>query len=293
MAEGIPTFEHSTPALYDRFMGPLLFAPWAELVAERALRLRPARILETAAGTGILTRALSRAVPDAEIVATDLNPAVVAFAQQLAWPEQVSFLAADAQELPFPDDVFDLVVCQFGLMFMPDKVRANREARRVLTVTGRYLVVTFDRLERNPVPEAAGKAVAAMFPDDQPRYMETGPFSYTDPALIEADLHAAGFAEIQIETVTLTSRVAARDAAQGLILGSPFRAEIEQRDPAGPERALNAVTDSLESWDGKDAPMSAHVVTATRDRPASFDGHSGTLAPRRTLSLQRPVMQRR
>ena len=264
MAEGKPAFEHSTPALYDRYMGPLLFAPWAELLAERASRLRPAQILETAAGTGIATRALSQAVPDAEIVATDLNPAVIAFAQQFAWPEHVSFRAADAQALPFTDGVFDLVVCQFGVMFMPDKVKANREARRVLTATSRYLVVTFDRLERNPVPEAAGKAVAALFPDDQPRYMETGPFSYSDPALIETDLQAAGFAEIQIETVTLSSRVTAPDAAQGLVLGSPFRAEIEQRDPDGLERALDAVTDALQAWDGKEAPMSAHVVTATR-----------------------------
>jgi ubiquinone/menaquinone biosynthesis C-methylase UbiE len=264
MVESRPAFEHSTPALYDRYMGPLLFAPWAELVAERASRLRPARVLETAAGTGIVTRALSRAVPDAEIVATDLNPAVVAFAQQFAWPEHVSFRAADAQALPFPDGLFDLVVCQFGVMFMPDKVRANREARRVLTATGRYLVVTFDRLERNPIPEAAGKAVAALFPADPPRYMETGPFSYADPALIKSDLQAAGFADIQIETVTLSSRVTAPDAAQGLVLGSPFRAEIEQRDPASLERALDAVTDALKAWDGKDAPMSAHVVTATR-----------------------------
>ena len=264
MAERRPAFEHSTPSLYERYMVPLLFAPWAELVAERAARLRPAQILETAAGTGVVTRALSRAVPDAAIVATDLNPAVEAFAQQSAWPERVTFRIADALALPFPDGFFDLAVCQFGVMFMPDKVRANREARRVLTANGRYLVVTFDRLERNPVAEAAGKAVAALFPDDQPRYMEKGPFSYADPVLIERDLHAAGFSAIQIETLTLSSRVTARDAAQGLVLGSPFRAEIEQRDPTGLERALDAVTDALEPWDGKDAPMSAHVVTATR-----------------------------
>jgi ubiquinone/menaquinone biosynthesis C-methylase UbiE len=264
MAESRAAFEHSTPVLYDRYMGPLLFAPWAKLVAERAALLKPGRILETAAGTGIVTRALSRAAPDAEIVATDLNPAVLAFAEQSEWPEHVLFQPADAQDLPFPDDSFDLVVCQFGLMFMPDKVRANREARRVLGATGRYLLVTFDQLELNPVPEAAGKAVAALFPDDPPRYMERGPFSYTDPGRIESDLRAAQFTEIQIETVALSSRVSAGDAAQGLVLGSPFRGEIEQRDPGALEQALEAVTHALQSWDGKDAPMSAHLVTAGR-----------------------------
>lgn len=259
-----PAFEHSTPALYDRYMGPLLFEPWAKLLAERAALLGPARILETAAGTGIATRALTRAIPQAEIVATDLNPAVLMFAEQSDWPEHVSFQVTDAQNLPFADESFDVVTCEFGVMFMPDKVRANQEARRVLKASGRYLFVTFDRLERNPVPKAAGEAVAALFPDDPPRYMERGPFSYANPEAIERDLWSAEFTEVHVETLTLSSRVTASDAAHGLVLGSPFRAEIEQRDPAALERALDAVTDALETWDGKDAPMSAHLVTATR-----------------------------
>ncbi len=263
MPTGRETFAHSTPALYNRYMGPLLFEPWARLVAKRTAQWTPKRILETAAGTGIVTRALNHAMPDAEIVATDLNPAVLAFAEQSGWPEQVSFQPADAQDLPYANGSFDLVVCQFGVMFMPDKIRANQEARRVLDATGRYLLVTFDRLERNPIPESAGGAVAALFPDDPPRYMEQGPFSYDDPSVIERDLRAARFADIDVDTVTLSSPVVAREAAQGLVLGSPFRAEIESRDPTALERALDAVTDALAPWDGQDAPMSAHLVTAS------------------------------
>ena len=149
-------------------------------------------------------------------------------------------------------------------MFFPDKVRANEEARRVLCAGGHYLLVSFDRLEFNPVPKAAGNAVAALFPDDPPAYMARGPFSYIDPALIEHDLLAAGFTHIKVETVALTSRVSARDAAQGLVLGSPFRAEIERRDSSALDRALDAVTAALARWDGNDAPMSAHIVTATK-----------------------------
>ena len=264
MAETGRAFNHLTPQLYDRYMGPLLFEPYAKLVAERAALLQPARILETAAGTGVVTRAVHEAVPQAQIVATDINSAMLAFAAERVRSERVVFEHADAQDLPFADGRFDLVLCQFGVMFFPDKVRANREARRVLNYGGRYLLVSFDRLELNPVPKAAGDTVAAMFPDDPPLYMEHGPFSYTDPTLIKHDLLAAGFTDIQLETVALSSRVNAREAAQGMVLGSPFRAEIERRDPSALDRAVEAVADALAQWGGNDAPLSAHVVTATK-----------------------------
>jgi ubiquinone/menaquinone biosynthesis C-methylase UbiE len=257
-------FKHSTPELYDRCMGPLLFEPYAQVLAERAALLRPDRILETAAGTGIVTRALHRALPRAQIVATDVNPMMLEAAARRLATDRVSFQPEDAQDLPFHAESFDLVVCQFGVMFFPDIVRAQKEARRVLRSNGHYLLVSFDSLERNPVPEAAGKAVAALFPEDPPSYMERGPFSYVDPALIRHDLVTAGFTDVTLETVVLTSRVSAADAAKGMVLGSPFRSEIERRDAAALDRALNAVTAALARWDGKDAPMSAHIVTATK-----------------------------
>lgn len=258
-------FKHSTPALYDRYMGPLLFEPYSKVVAERAARLQARQILETAAGTGILTRALSSALPDADIVATDVNPAMLEFAAQRLTSGRVSFRTADAQDLPFEDDSFDLVVCQFGAMFFPDRVRAHREARRTMRSAGRYLLVSFDALDRNGVPRVASEAVAALFPDDPPSYMERGPFSYADPEVIKQDLELAGFTQIEVDTVALSSRVHAREAAEGLVLGSPFRAEIERRSPSSLERALDAVTEALAPWDGGDAPMSAHVVIAGTD----------------------------
>jgi hypothetical protein len=134
----------------------------------------------------------------------------------------------------------------------------------VLGSGGRYLLVSFDRLELNPVPKAAEDAVVALFPEDPPEYMERGPFSYADPALIEHDLLAAGFTDIEVETVALSSRVSGGDAARGIVLGSPFRAEVERRDPSALDRAVNAVTEALRPWDGKEAPISAHVVIATK-----------------------------
>lgn len=256
-------FKHSTPALYDRYMGPLLFAPYAEHVAKRVAALRPERILETAAGTGIVTRAVNEALPEAEIVATDINPAVVEFAAQRFQSAHVTFQAADAQQLPFEGESFDLVLCLFGIMFFPDKVRANAEALRVLRAGGHYVLVTFNRLDLNPVPKAAGKAVATLFPED-PGYMERGPFSYTDPALVEDDLRSAGFENIELETVELSSVVSAQDGARGIVLGSPFRAEIERLDASALERATAAVERALQPWDGASAPLSAHIVTAAR-----------------------------
>jgi ubiquinone/menaquinone biosynthesis C-methylase UbiE len=256
-------FKHSTPAQYDRYMGPLLFEPYARYVAQRVAALRPDRILETAAGTGIVTRAVLEAVPKATIVATDINPAVVDFAAQHVESEAVTFQRADAQDLPFEDASFDLALCLFGVMFFPDKIRANAEACRVLRSGGHYVLVTFNRLELNPVPKAAGEAVASLFPDD-PRYMERGPFSYTDPGVMEADLRAGGFESIELETIELSSPVTALDAAHGIVLGSPFRAEIERLDASALERATAAVEQALQDWDGKSAPLSAHIATASR-----------------------------
>lgn len=255
-------FKHSTPELYDRYMAPLLFEPFARVVADRVAAQQPARILETAAGTGVLTRLAADAAPNAEVVATDINPGVVAFAANRFDTSRVSVQQANAQELPFDDASFDLVLCQFGVMFFPDKVMAHREARRVLRDGGSYLVVTFADLVDNPVPKAADEAVAALFPDDPPRYMERGPFSYTDANVVEADLRSSGFVNVEIDTTTLITRVNARDAAAGMVLGSPFRAEIERRDPASLERAVDAVTAALQPLDGQDAPVSAHIVTA-------------------------------
>jgi ubiquinone/menaquinone biosynthesis C-methylase UbiE len=257
-------FAGRIPALYDRFMVPLLFRPYAELVAERARSLGPRRILETAAGTGAVTEALHRALPEAEIVATDLNPAMLEIASAKLASDKVSFTPADAQDLPFEDDGFDLVVCQFGVMFFPDKVRGNAEARRVLRKGGRYLLVIWDRLDRNPVSSSVAAAVAAEFPDNPPRFLERAPYGYADTGQIERDLRAAGFEQVELETVAASSRVNAREAADGMCRGSPMTAEIAERGPDAVDRAAEAAERVLQPFDGKEAPMSALFVTATK-----------------------------
>jgi ubiquinone/menaquinone biosynthesis C-methylase UbiE len=257
-------FAGSIPGLYDRHLGPLLFEAYAEEVARRAQHFMPGHVLETAAGTGIVTAALHRALPDAEIVATDLNPAMLEVAARRVRSDKVSFEPADAQDLRFADATFDLVVCQFGVMFFPDKVRGNAEARRVLRDRGRYVAVIWDRLDLNPVSHALAEAVAGEFPDNPPRFLERTPFGYSDRARIEHDLLAAGFDDIEFETVQLSSVVSARDAAVGMCCGSPLNAEIVERDASAIDRVVDAAEQALRPFDGARAPMSAHVVTATK-----------------------------
>ena len=261
-------FAGSIPAIYDRYMVPLVFAPYARLVAERVAKFQPRRILETAAGTGVVTEAMHRALPVTEIVATDLNPPMLAIAADRVHSPNVHFQEADAQSLPFEELSFDVVVCQFGVMFFPDKVRANAEARRVLRKGGRYLLVIWDQVERNLATVTAGRAVAGLIPLAADLFYERVPFRYHDSRLIEDDLRAAGFTEIEIETVELRSRAAsAREAAIALVQGTPMRSDIEQAAPRLLDRATNVAAEALKQFEGLegfDAPMSAHLVTATR-----------------------------
>jgi SAM-dependent methyltransferase len=261
-------FAGSIPAIYERYMVPLLFRPYAEKVAARAAALAPGRILETAAGTGVVTEALHAAMPGAEIVATDLNEPMLAQAAQKVTAANVRFDYADALGLPFEDGTFDLVVCQFGVMFFPDKVKGNSEARRVLREGGSYLLVIWDRVERNLATKVAGAAVAELFPDEPAAFYERIPFRYHDRVLIETDIRAAGFGDIALETIALRSRAAsARDAAIGLVQGTPMRSEIEKHGPDALARATDSAAEALlrfEGPDGFDAPMSAHLVIAAK-----------------------------
>lgn len=260
-------FAGNVPANYDRLMVPLIFRPYAEELARRASRFQPRRILETAAGTGAVTEVLEQALPHAEIVVTDLNQPMLEVAADRFRSDRIVFVTADAQELPFDSDGFDLVVCQFGSMFFPDRVRGHAEARRVLREGGHYLLAIWDRIERNPMSNATQQALVELFPVDPPRFLLEGPFSYSDPAMIERDLRAAGFERVEIETVECRSRASsAHDAAEALCYGTPMGVEVEDREPGTLDRAFATVERKLRAMgrDGVDAPMSAHIVTATK-----------------------------
>jgi ubiquinone/menaquinone biosynthesis C-methylase UbiE len=261
-------FSGSVPAKYNRLMVPLFFRPYAEELARRAVVFGPGRILETAAGTGAVTQTLHEALPDAQIVATDLNQPMLDEAAERVKSGRVTFVQADAQQLPFEDGSFDLVVCQFGSMFFPDKVRGHAEARRVLADGGHYLLAIWDNIERNDLTNVAQKMLIDSFPDDPPMFMIEGPFGYSDTNRIEQDLHDAGFDTVDIETVELRSRSAsAHDAASALCYGTPMGTELDEREPGSLERVFERVVEALRAFEraeGIDAPMAAHIVVATK-----------------------------
>jgi ubiquinone/menaquinone biosynthesis C-methylase UbiE len=263
------SFAGSIPALYDQYLVPLLFEPYAQDLARRVSDLQYGVVLEVAAGTGVVTRALTQVLPAAvRIVATDLNDGMVRVGASRVSSPSVTWQKADAQQLPFEEASADVIVCQFGVMFMPDKQLGYREARRVLGPGGRYVFNVWDRLEHNEVSDVVTRAVAAVFPEDPPRFFARMPFGYFDVAAVRAQLESAGFTRIEIETVDKVSRAeSAEHVAIGMCQGTPLRSEIEARDPARLEEATAAATAALSARFGSaafDNHMRAHVATAWR-----------------------------
>jgi ubiquinone/menaquinone biosynthesis C-methylase UbiE len=262
-------FAGSIPENYERLMVPLIFQDYARDLAERVARVAPQDLLETAAGTGVVTRALASRLPaNVRYVATDLNQPMLDYAAAKQ-PDRnrITWRQADALALPFEDRKFDAVVCQFGAMFFPDKVAAYREARRVLKPGGHFFFSVWDRISANEFADVVTEALAALFPQDPPRFLARTPHGYHDVEKIRAELTAAGFTNVAIETVDHRSRAASpRDPAIAYCQGTPLRNEIEARDATRLEEATAAAADALARRFGHgpvDGLIRAHVITAS------------------------------
>ncbi len=260
-------FAGAIPQTYERYLVPALFEPYAADIASRVARAGANRVLELAAGTGAVTRALRRALPmSVEIVATDLNPDMLAVARDISHLENVRFEVADAGELPFETASFDAIVCQFGVMFFPDKARAMREARRVLRPGGTYTFNVWADLASNPLGEIVVETCKTMFPSDPPLFLARGPYGYSDVATIATLSRDCGFANVRHDTLDARCRsAAASDIATGMCEGSPLYNEILERHPAGVTLFRDAITRALGQrygFEPLDAPMRAHVFSA-------------------------------
>jgi ubiquinone/menaquinone biosynthesis C-methylase UbiE len=265
------SFSGSIPDIYDRFMVPLIFAPYAQDLAGRAARLAPRAVLETAAGTGVLTRALAATLPaSVSLVATDLNQPMLdkAAARQPEGRPIITWQQADAQALPFPDSSFDLVLCQFGVMFLPDKVAGYREALRVLKPGGKFLFSVWDRIEENDFTQVVRQALRDAYPDDPAAFMARTPHGHFDTQQIHTELQAAGFSDIAIETRADVSHAAsAHDAAFALCQGTPVRNALVAADPARLDAATRIAAQALARRFGDGAiegRIQAHIVSAAR-----------------------------
>lgn len=264
------TFTGSIPELYDEYLVPLIFESYASDLAGRVASLSPTTVLETAAGSGVVTRALApRLAEGSRYVVTDLNqPMLDRAAARQGADGRIVWQQANALELPFDDGSFDVVLCQFGVMFFADRVAGYREARRVLKDGGSFLFNAWDRIEENEFADVVTRAAREVFPDNPPRFLARTPHGYGDVNTIRKDVEAAGFTAISIDTVDAVSTAPSpRHPAVAYCHGTPLRNEIEERDAT----RLNEVTDRAEAAiadrygsGSVSAKIRGHVATAKR-----------------------------
>jgi SAM-dependent methyltransferase len=254
-----------------------VFGPPAADLARRAAADGPSAVLELAAGTGTLTRELTRRLPGGQVTATDLNPAMVSYGAQRV-PE-AAWQQADALSLPFEDDRFDLVICQFGVMFFGAKRAAFSEVARVLRPDGRFLFSTWDVIEHNDFAAALAAAIDATFPADRPTFLTRIPHGYADLAAVAADLRAAGLEPEETSTVVMTGHAeSAAQLATGFCSGTPLRMAIEARGALQP--AVETIAAEMTARLGRGpvaGRLTAHVIGARRDRESC--GKAGQAGP--------------
>jgi SAM-dependent methyltransferase len=267
---GDKVFTGSIPKLYETYLVPLIFEPYATDLVDRLSSRSPTRVLEIAAGTGVVTRALASVLPEnVSIVATDLNQPMLDQASALGTQRPVEWRQADAMQLPFTDATFDAVVCQFGVMFFPDKSKAFSEAHRVLKPGGVFIFNAWDRIEENEFADVVTTTLACLFPEDPPRFLARTPHGYHDGSAIERDLANGGFTALpRISTVAARSRAqSCRVPAVAYCQGTPLRNEIEARGPSRLSEATDLAAEAIAQRFGRadvDGKIQAHIVTIER-----------------------------
>ncbi len=263
-------FAGSIPKVYQAYLVPLLFEQYAADLVDRLASRALGSVLEVAAGTGVVTRRLASALPArVSIVATDLNQPMLDQAAAIGTQRPVEWRQADALHLPFAAGTFDAVVCQFGVMFFPDKVKAFAEAHRVLRPGGVLIFSVWDRIEENEFADVVTRALESVFPADPPRFLARTPHGYHDRANIERDLSSGGFVgRRQIDVLAARSRATSpRDPAIAYCKGTPLRTEIEARDASRIEEATDVAAEAIGRRFGGaavDGKMQALVVTVER-----------------------------
>jgi SAM-dependent methyltransferase len=260
-------FSGSIPNLYERYLVPLIFEPYAVDLANRLASRSLTRVLEIAAGTGVVTRNLASALPESvSIVATDLNQSMLDAASAIGTARPVVWRQADAMHLPFPNDTFDAVVCQFGVMFFAEKSKAFAETHRVLRPGGVLVFSVWDRISENEFADTVTTALESVFPEDPPRFLARTPHGYYHRPTIARDLAHGGFtaspefATVAARSVADSSRVPAVAYCQG----TPLRNEIEERDASRLSAATSHAAEAIAQrfgWGAVAGKIQAHIVT--------------------------------
>ncbi len=269
-SSGDRAFVGSIPQLYEQYLVPLIFEPYATDLARRVASLAPSAVLEIAAGTGVVTRQLAAQLPSAvSIVSTDLNQAMLDHAVSVGTSRAVTWRQADAMKLPFCDSTFDVVVCQFGAMFLPDKAAAFAETLRVLRPGGTFLFNVWDRIEDNEFADCVIEAMAGLFPSDPPRFLARLPHGYYDQEVIAGALRDGGFTgSIVFDTLAVQSRAESpRTVAIAYCQGTPLRNELEGRGASILDEATDIAAAAIKKRFGAGhvtGKIQAHVISATK-----------------------------
>ena len=228
------SYSGSIPEYYDRYLETLLLKPYALKIAGEVEKLKPEKVLELSAGTGILTEALINKLPETtRILATDINPDMLDLAKYKLWTNfNISWQLADATDLPYEANEFDVVLSQFGVMFYKNRHLAYRKIRQILKPGGTFIFNTWGSIYENFIIELTERALKRVFPFDTPGFLEI-PFGYHSYEQIIHDLTIAGFSTFRINTVKLTGyAVNSFEATLGLLQGTPLYTEIIGRNPS-------------------------------------------------------------
>ncbi len=266
-------FDGSIPELYDTYLTPLIFEPYAHDLAQRVKAQPVSTVLEVAAGTGVVTRAMVDALGEnVSIMATDLNQPMLDYGASVRADANVTWRQADAQALPFDDRTFDAVVCQFAVMFFPDRAKAYSEARRVLKPGGWLHFNVWDAIDQNEFAHVVTESLVELFPDDPPRFLARTPYGYWNVDEIAADLRSGGFtATPQIQTLPARSKASDPSVpAIAFCQGTPLRSEIQERDDSLLAHATDVATAAIAERFGAaaggaggsvDGKIQAHVIS--------------------------------
>jgi len=264
-------FDGSIPELYDQLLVPLIFEPYAIDLVDRLVELQPQTVLEIAAGTGVVTRVMAATLhPATEIVGSDLNQPMIDHASAVGTARPIVWRQADVLDLPFADSSFESVVCQFGVMFFPDRVRALSEVRRVLRPGGTFLFNIWDRIETNEFAAVVTDALAELFPNDPPQFLARTPHGYYDESVVQQDLASAGFVTpAGFEPLEARSRASSHmTPAIAYCQGTPLMDEIKTRGAGRVEEATSVAAEAIAQQFGRsdvDGLIRGFVVTANAD----------------------------
>lgn len=265
----IALFAGDVPANYDKYLGPILFEPYALDLVDNLKNEKTEHVLELACGTGRVTRHLVDLIPDnGSLMATDLNPGMLEIAQSKIKSEKILWKIVNAQDLPFYNGQFDHVVCQFGVMFFPDKEKSFREVNRVLKAGGKYIFYTWESVENNPRIDLMWKVIEEVFGSESPDFLQKGPHSFFNKKEIEHLLVNAGFKNVRIETVAKTPKYnQPDDLIKGFTEGSPLANYLSEKDEKIQMDFKKRLHEELSEQDkilGNTVPSLALAIEATK-----------------------------